>query len=251
VGIYGWDICCDGDELRNKKSKIENNKVIIIIIGLLFLAIGLPSFEKYRQPAQRWLLPIFFVGQVSYSWFLTHQPILAFARLLSVHELSNYEIMGLIGVSFVFAIVLWRFIEVPFLAVRGAKKTYILFGSGAFCVAFILMGAFGHYTRGWEARLGSDVDPLIPPSHLDSIGRNCNEANCKLGNTTKPLEVIVAGDSDASNLTASLEKYFIDCDIHGQMFGSGGVFFGEFPDFYPDNERLNRIYADIRSTVQL
>jgi len=58
------------------------------------------------------------VGLISYSAYLWHQPILAFMRLRSLHELSTAENIAAVVVTFLLAILTWRFVERPFRTYR-------------------------------------------------------------------------------------------------------------------------------------
>ena len=54
------------------------------------------------------------IGLISYSLYLWHQPLFAFARILSFEEPSTGLFMGLVAVAFLLANLTWRFIEQPF-----------------------------------------------------------------------------------------------------------------------------------------
>ena len=60
------------------------------------------------------LKPMVWIGLISYSLYLWHQPILAIARLRFGHDLPVYMMAGLIIASIVLAYLTWRFIEAPF-----------------------------------------------------------------------------------------------------------------------------------------
>lgn len=75
--------------------------------------------------------PFVFIGLISYSAYLWHQPLFAFARI-RFDELSISVTVGLMAATFVLAVLSWRFIEQP---VRRAPKRqvqkagFILFAS--------------------------------------------------------------------------------------------------------------------------
>ena len=60
------------------------------------------------------LAPITFTGKISYSWYLWHWPLFAFARLAVEDTLPLSAAITLIAISFLLATLSWRFIEQPF-----------------------------------------------------------------------------------------------------------------------------------------
>lgn len=58
--------------------------------------------------------PFVFVGLISYSGYLWHQPIFAFARLHAKQELTQPVMLSLALFSFGLAYLSWRFVEQPF-----------------------------------------------------------------------------------------------------------------------------------------
>lgn len=54
------------------------------------------------------------IGLISYSAYLWHQPLFAFARLRSITEPSQPLLLALAGLTFVLAALSWRFVERPF-----------------------------------------------------------------------------------------------------------------------------------------
>ena len=54
------------------------------------------------------------LGLVSYSAYLWHQPLFAFARLRSIEPLSSVALIFLSSASFLLAYLTWRFVENPF-----------------------------------------------------------------------------------------------------------------------------------------
>lgn len=54
------------------------------------------------------------IGLISYSAYLWHQPLFAFARIRSIFEPSLYVMSGLAALSLVLAYFSWRYVEKPF-----------------------------------------------------------------------------------------------------------------------------------------
>ena len=58
--------------------------------------------------------PLVFIGLISYSLYLIHQPIFAFFRLSRLTYISDLERVYLIILSVILAYISWRFVERPF-----------------------------------------------------------------------------------------------------------------------------------------
>lgn len=92
--------------------------------------------------------PFVGIGLISYSAYLWHQPLLAFAHLSSQGAPRPVVLGGLAAVSFAFAYLTWRLIEVPFR--HGMPLPVVLRYGG---VAALLIGAVafaGVWSRGFE-----------------------------------------------------------------------------------------------------
>ncbi len=91
------------------------------------------------------------IGQISYSAYLWHQPLFAFARIRSIDP-PPLTVMGALAcLSLVLAYISWRFVEQPFR--RGERRllpsTRSLVASVSLVLAaFIAFGIYGHDTRG-------------------------------------------------------------------------------------------------------
>lgn len=85
------------------------------------------------------LSPMRFVGLISYSLYLWHWPILAFANYWRTHELSLEIKWLLVAVSFGIAILSWKWIEQPFRRrqIFGSRRQ--IFGFAA-CSTVMLLG---------------------------------------------------------------------------------------------------------------
>lgn len=96
------------------------------------------------------------VGLISYSAYLWHQPLFAFARIRHLDEPSQLVMSALAILSLILAYFSWRFVEQPF-----RRKSGILVGSraklfslvGVCSVALLAFGAFAHVKDGFEGRM--------------------------------------------------------------------------------------------------
>ena len=95
------------------------------------------------------LRPAVFVGLISYSAYLWHQPVLAFARAASLEPLNAPVSAGLVVLTLVLAAVSWRYVEVPCRKRDVVKLRPLLLTIGAASVAMVAMGLVGHFQRGF------------------------------------------------------------------------------------------------------
>jgi peptidoglycan/LPS O-acetylase OafA/YrhL len=102
------------------------------------------------------------LGLVSYSAYLWHQPILAFARHRSLGELPDLVLVILCCMSLVLAWFSWKFVEAPFRNkdTYGRRQIFVLSLSGI--VVFSGLGLFLHLSDGFqESRHGVIYDRLV------------------------------------------------------------------------------------------
>lgn len=102
------------------------------------------------------LKPIIFVGLISYSVYLWHQPILAFARIRSIPSASDFTLLLAVAASFGLGYLSWRYIEQPFR--KGGSlfllpRSGILFGSVVALAGLAVFGLWGHFSGGFPNRL--------------------------------------------------------------------------------------------------
>ena len=88
------------------------------------------------------------IGLLSYSAYLWHQPLFTFARHLAIGEASEYHLLGLGALSFLFAYFSWRFIERPFRQ-KGRFNRRQVFSFGLVgTVIFVTVGIAGSVMNG-------------------------------------------------------------------------------------------------------
>lgn len=117
------------------------------------------------------LRPVVFVGLISYSAYLWHQPLFAYHRILSVADEAQAVPWLLVAVVFVLATLSWRFIERPF---RGEASTWLSRAviaqlSAASIAAMAVAGLLMHFGQGWPGRgaagyVSADWDRYLEPN---------------------------------------------------------------------------------------
>lgn len=162
--------------------------------------------------------PLVWIGLLSYSAYLWHQPLFAFTRHLTLQpELRLSTTLGLIALTFILSAFSWRFVEQPFRnrAFLSSKQVY---GIAAFVLllSLLLMAALQHY-KGFPQRFNrveqillayqdqalrqhQTHDPCFLQHDEDSSHLG---ADCRINAQT---QVAVLGDSHASALWYGLVK---------------------------------------------
>ena len=153
--------------------------------------------------------PFVGVGLVSYSAYLWHQPLFAFARMRQLSELPLWANGVLCALSLLIAAVSWKYIETPFRARQflTARRATVLFITGS--LAFFSAGLYGHYRGGFKDRLSASEVAVDAFSHYRQT-QPYREGTCFLRpeqsypdyksrcDGSAPPEVLIWGDSHAA-----------------------------------------------------
>lgn len=150
------------------------------------------------------------VGLISYSAYLWHYPLFAFARHRSIHppDINTFATLSILAV--VLAYLTWRFIERPF---RNAgfitrNNMFIVYMIGT--LSIFSFGLLGNYTDGYFLRTGlkEKVSNLEFRLRINQgLGIACDglinsSENCR---TDANPEVVLWGDSYAMHLMQGLQ----------------------------------------------
>lgn len=96
------------------------------------------------------------IGLISYSAYLWHQPLFAFARIRSLTEPNDILMAGLAVVALILAWVTWRWVEQPFRKRSDpvlVTRRSVFVASGAVGAVFVVLGLLGNFGNGFEWRL--------------------------------------------------------------------------------------------------
>lgn len=99
------------------------------------------------------LRPFVFVGLISYSLYLWHQPVYAFARIASFEEPAPFTFVMLAAFSFLLAVLSWRFIEQPFRKKSRLTRGNVFLATGAMTAGLASLGLAMHFGQGFPGRL--------------------------------------------------------------------------------------------------
>ena len=171
------------------------------------------------------------IGLVSFSAYLWHQPLFAFARIKSIHEPSILVFLCLAVASLALACFSWTFVENPFRNPKKVSKHAIFSVAAVASTSFMAIGIIGHYNEGFNYRvkervrdftrqeleiyesvkvealqcLNTDREPDTPCQLTKGVGRS----------------VAIIGDSHAARLRWPLEQ-IISKVADGYLMNLGG-----------------------------
>lgn len=90
--------------------------------------------------------PMLGLGAISYSVYLWHQPVFAFARLYYVAEVPVAVMTGLVAVVIVLSCLSWKYVEQPFRQSATFSKSLVYSLSAAGIAGFVALGSWLHVT---------------------------------------------------------------------------------------------------------
>jgi peptidoglycan/LPS O-acetylase OafA/YrhL len=101
------------------------------------------------------------IGLISYSAYLLHQPMLAFARHSQINELSEFSLILICLMVFPFAYLIWKYIETPFRKADRMQLKKIIYLATLSSILLFTFGLFGKLSSGYFERLSPNQIQLI------------------------------------------------------------------------------------------
>jgi peptidoglycan/LPS O-acetylase OafA/YrhL len=172
------------------------------------------------------------IGLISYSAYLWHQPLFAFARIQYLDKLNASVMLVLSALSIGIGFISWKYVENPFRHSKAVSKTRILVFSVLGILIMIAIGAIGHFRNGYvnpKNILTSNVEWASLDEKLDTVGDVCDRGRklagsnylwgCHFGNKNSDKVVVLYGDSHARAISFALNEQFKKLDIKGFFVG--------------------------------
>ena len=181
------------------------------------------------------LAPLAGIGLISYSAYLWHQPLFAFARLASVDPPGDAMLLALAAASLLLAYFSWRFVEQPFrrpwpkgFATRPFIFTTSLAGIAAFIAAGLTLDNRTYFERDLteagkryyaylDYHLSADyARQYRAPDCFYGSAQNSfsyfNQDRCLKRSDTRP-NYIILGDSHAAHLWRAVDETFPEVNV--------------------------------------
>jgi peptidoglycan/LPS O-acetylase OafA/YrhL len=214
------------------------------LLGLVLLAYAVAAFDSYTpMPSVYALVPtlgtalviasarqgtlahrilshrvLVGIGLISYSAYLWHQPLFAFARIRITFGPQWPAYLVLILSSLALAYITWRFVESPFRTARRVSRVMLVRLSLIGAALFLCIGLASEQTQGFVSRLPAEDVQLASMVNTAAQGeyvtRRFTEFDRDFSNTSA-RKVIVIGDSFAQDFFNSIREsgMFADAEI--------------------------------------
>ncbi|MCL4766233.1 MAG: acyltransferase [Hyphomicrobiaceae bacterium] len=173
--------------------------------------------------------PMAFAGRVSYSLYLWHWPLLAYAKYELGGQVAAQHRLALLALAFALSVLTYYWVEQPARRGRLMPTRASVFASGAAALMCCLMFAgVVVYTRGVPGRLSPEAAALARAlSSRKETTSKCLPAsargNCLIGSSKGVQPTFVLwGDSHAQMLSKSLSELAGSVDLKGHAVLRGG-----------------------------
>jgi len=155
------------------------------------------------------------IGLISYSLYLWHWPLLAFARMRwATIDLPVEVACGAVAVTLLLAAASWRWVEQPFRSKLRVSRAFLLKALGV-GILLLMAGSFAAILQhGWPARMeasvrkqlsaAQDVDPMRQPCEGFKEGGRAKE--CRFGEGQAKPSYVILGDSHAAALRPVFDR---------------------------------------------
>jgi peptidoglycan/LPS O-acetylase OafA/YrhL len=192
------------------------------------------------------------IGLISYSTYLWHQVMFAFARQHSAVAPGTWLLGGLAGAAVVLGFFSWQYVEKPFRNRQLVSRTQIAIFSAVGTACFVAIGWSGYFHQGFEDRLSSEQRSIAAYGRYD-YREDYRDGRCFLGdhqdfsdynascrNVGAQAGALIWGDSHAAALAYGLRQRFPDL---AQFTASGcppvaAVVFGRQPECKGINDSI-------------
>ena len=165
-------------------------------------------------------------GLISYSAYLWHQPIFAFAKNRTfTHDPSINLFIFLCFITFCLAFFTWHFVEKPFRSKHFIPRSRLYFFILIITIFFFVFGLFGRFTDGFKNRFSDNEQRLLFSIDSDNVNKimrdqglnqcfsfseNLSDLLVKkcISFDASQKRVIIFGDSHAAHLSSGVRSYF-------------------------------------------
>lgn len=174
------------------------------------------------------------IGLLSYSLYLLHQPIFAFAKYRLVDNLSISHVSIIVFISLIFAYFSYRIIESPFRDFERISNKSLFNIIVAIAIVIFIIGLMGHRTNGFIDRSPPDhlsknfYYDLQTTTSLNGVdGNDCITNIAKFCRVHEGLEasILMVGDSHSGDFSNVFKKYAQQNNIDAIQLSMGGCSF--------------------------
>ena len=157
--------------------------------------------------------PIVFIGLVSYSAYLIHQPLLSFSRYYFLDDLTFINIIFILLFTFLLSYLSWNYIEQPFRDKNKISRKNIFMFSLSGCLVFGALGLSIHINEGFKDRYTNEEVLLLDFQSYEKREELYKNRICFLrkdqdsfGEICKKGNIYLWGDSHAASLSFGMNQ---------------------------------------------
>jgi hypothetical protein len=132
------------------------NAAMPILGATLIILFARPGFLTTRILT---LKPFVWIGLISYSAYLWHQPLMAFTRNISINEPSIFLFLTLAFLSLILGYLSWRYVETPFRSYKAISRRYFFLTIGLLSSLLVIFAYIGFKNEGYPYRVHSYNNP--------------------------------------------------------------------------------------------
>ena len=169
------------------------------------------------------------IGLISYSAYLWHQPLFAFARMRLLEHLSISLMVSLSVLSFALAYMSWRFVEKPFRQKTNVSRKSIFIFSLVGLLFFIFIGYLGVTNKGYRDRfnIADTVYTSLTRSERQHacFGKDIIQQTnwfCDIGSKAAQQDIFVFGDSHSLSFLPAIDDALTQINKGGLFVGTSG-----------------------------
>ena len=161
------------------------------------------------------------IGLISYSAYLWHQPLLAFARHRSLGEVSELILVTLCLASLVMAWFSWKFVEKPFRSKTKVGSGLIFKFSIIFALFFSITGLWLHQSNGALKYYPKEKQQVLG-SFIDAtayvVERHKQIRLLEFSKNNEKKDILIIGDSHSEDLVNAVFEAGINSDMEFSSF---------------------------------
>ena len=207
--------------LVNDSDPYPNYYTAFVVAGTGLLIVSVnnknPDWFIYSVLTNKYIV---YLGLLSYSLYLWHQPIFAIYREASLAEISIYSFIALSILCIVVSFLSFRYVEAPFRnrSIVSRRRLFSLFCIAS--ISLVVLGYYGHKTNGFiDAKYSllsdSQKSLLVDVDKLKKERTNYWEkylSQKALSFSTDKVKILILGDSKSEDLyvSFSIEPRFND-----------------------------------------
>ena len=200
LSLFGFGMIAYSIVAFDKTTPFPSLYTLIPTIGTgLLILCAVPRTFVHKLLSLKFIVGI---GLISYSAYLWHQPLLAFARHRLLGDVSYLTLIALCLTSLVMAWFSWRFVEEPFRRKGKITRNAIFCGSFYSLIIFLIIGFLTHK----NINISSDWSTAVRQHQC--LLQGDEETQHSLSCYEDDSGILLWGDSHAASLSIGLAESY-------------------------------------------